>query len=292
MQRSEGEKVIGRFGSNFRIAGEIAGHVIRHPSTIVSLGEKPIAASFDIAANCNLRCQHCYLYEKEHQKEEFNDDSFLEQVRQFRQEQPGIIAATWVGGEPMWRKELLRKAVKLFPFNWVVTNGTVPIDGQWHNTAFFISIDGPKDIHNQIRQPWKVAREDTEYSVYDRAKHTANTATASVHVPTTINRLNADTIPALVNEWKMETAVRGFAFSLHTPQVNDTRSSGMSETDEAFFLQPDERKITVEMLIDLKRQFGSFIMMSEEQIRLLLPENQLVAFGGNCPLSKTVVSLD
>jgi Fe-coproporphyrin III synthase len=81
-------------------------------SLVTGKGRMPMAASIDIAANCNLRCQHCYLYEKDHQQEGIDTDAaFMAAVRQFRRDYPTILHCTWVGGEPMWRKELLRKCI-------------------------------------------------------------------------------------------------------------------------------------------------------------------------------------
>ena len=279
-----------RLGNYVNGAGRLAATIIQHPEIFTSGGKTPITASIHIAANCNLRCKHCFLYGKEHELAEVEDERFLDQVKNFKQEHPSIFHSNWLGGEPLWRKELLRKAVRLFPINWVVTNGTIPIDGEWYNTAFFISIDGTRKIHNQIRQPWKAG--SSQYSVYDRAKHTANSASAPTFVHTTINQLNAHTIPDLVNEWKNDTTVGGFQFSLHTPQKIRTRESGMSPIDERLFLQPEERSQVVGVLHDLKDQYGNFVLMTHGQIDLLSPDAQLVAYGKNCPLPDMVVSVD
>ena len=99
---------------------------------------KLVGASIDVAANCNLRCKHCYLYEKDHVEEELTDAQFLDHLDQFRKDYPTIIHCTWVGGEPLYRRELVREGVKRFPLNWIITNGTIPINGKWtNNTAIF-----------------------------------------------------------------------------------------------------------------------------------------------------------
>ena len=263
-------------------AGTLLRATVKHPEGVIDMfkrGETPMAASIDIAANCNLRCQHCYLYEKGHQEEGIDDpNEFLAKVREMRDQNPGIVHVTWVGGEPMWRKEVLRETVKIFPTNWVITNGTIPVDGEWQNTAFFISIDGTETIHNQIRQPWKQAKRGLQalplveevpeqrrpgFNIYRRAKDTARTATAPVYVHSVINKLNAGVIPELVDEWYKEGNVRGFAFSLHTPMIDQARESGMTENDERLFLSDEERTKVVVMLLALKKQYGKFIAMSD-----------------------------
>ena len=263
--------------------------VIKHPEIL--RGELPIAASIDITSNCNLRCSHCYFYGKEHIHEELEDESFLKQVRQFRKEYPSIFQCTWVGGEPLWRKELLRESVKEFPINWVVTNGTIPIDGSWYNTAFFISIDGTKPLHDANRRPWRKGKTG-HYSVYDRAKEVANRATAPVFVHTVINRKNLAIITELVEEWRRETSIGGFQFSLYTPRELEVADASINPRGERLFLEPSERRKAVETLHRLKERFGDFILMTDKQIELLSPENQKAVFGKNCPIPRMVVSVN
>lgn len=274
--------------SNLKTGGELVVHVAKHLDAVIAFPNKPFSASIDVTPNCNLRCQHCYLFGKGHQEEKFRDQEFLEEVKKFKQKFLQIAHCTWVGGEPMWRKEVLREAVKMFPLNWVVTNGTIPITGKWHNTAFGISIDGTHDIHNDIRQTWKAK----DYDVYDRAKRTAQTATAPVYIHTVINQLNYGVIPALVEEWHRDTMVRGFQFSIHTPQKDKIRESGMTEQDERLYLGSEDRRSIVEMLLSLKKTYGDFIGLSTDQIKLYLPENQTEIYGKNCPLPKSTISLD
>ncbi|MBI2074253.1 MAG: 4Fe-4S cluster-binding domain-containing protein [Candidatus Levybacteria bacterium] len=285
-----------------KVTGTLVKAIAAHPEGAISIfsrGNRPIGASFDIAANCNLRCQHCYLFNKDHQEEGIsNEEEYLATLRRIKQENPSIVHVTWVGGEPMSRKRLLREAVKVFSTNWVVTNGTIPIDGEWKNTAFFISIDGTEEVHNKIRQPYRKTLTNVPqgqeltmatYNVYQRAKKNCQTATAPTLVHTVINKINKDTITDLVAEWKKDTPVRGFAFSLHTPKVDKTGASGMSENDKKLFLPDNERRTVVEMLLELKKQYGNFIIMSDEQIRDFLPERQLEVFGANCALARGAV---
>lgn len=281
----------------FRTIAKLVSAGIKHPEITANLltrGDTPFATSIDIAANCNLRCQHCYLFGKEHQEEGINgDDAFLNKVREFRKQNPSIVQCTWVGGEPMFRKELLRKAVTFFPFNWVVTNGTIPIDGEWKNTSFWISIDGTEEAHNKIRQPWKQSGNAKPlYNVYKRAKVIAKNATAPVFVHTVINKTNVGTIPDLVKEWETNGNVGGFKFSLHTPMIEPTKESGMTENDEKLFIGGQERLEAVKMLRTLKKIHGDFVLMSEAEIDSFLPENQKKVFDSNCRVVKGVSSVD
>lgn len=286
------------FMESLGVAARLGKVAIQHPEGVVSLftqGNEPVAASIDVTPNCNLRCNHCYLYEKPYQEEGTNSDKFLEKVKQLKEQHPGLIHCTWVGGEPMSRKTILREAVKIFPSNWVVTNGTVPIDGEWKRTTFFLSIDGTEGAHNKIRQPWqKAAVKDSSplANVYQTAKKTAKTATAPVFVHTVINKVNLPTIPDLVAEWRKDGFVRGFAFSLHTPIVDPSRPSGMSESDEKLYLSDDQRREIVSTLLGLKKQNGKFIGMSESMIKNILPEKKDKVWNKRCSLTTAVFSAD
>src|SRR3972149_3903224 len=300
-------------GNELVVVVRLLKDVVKHPSGMFSFitgrGEVPLSASIDIAANCNLRCQHCYLYGKDHQEEGIADEMFLEAVKQFKKDYPAVLHCAWVGGEPLLRKEVLRKCVGFFQANWVVTNGTIPIDGKWPNTSFNISIDGTEEIHNQIRQPWKSSKQvqsaespmlgekqeaslPVKWNVYQRAKQNANKSTAPVYVHTVINQLNMPVISELVAEWKETTTVRGFVFSLHTPQFVPERKSGMTENDERLFIPLEQRRDVVAILHRLKSQYGKFIIMTPSEIENYLPERLERVFDTKCRVVGTVVSMD
>lgn len=115
---------------------------------------EPGSASIDISTACNLRCAHCYVYRNERVPYEFNrlpqmsDEEWIARIERLKEEHPHIAHTTWVGGEPLLKKELLRKGVRLFKYNWVITHGTIPIPDDFKNTAFIVSLDGPEEYHD------------------------------------------------------------------------------------------------------------------------------------------------
>ena len=106
---------------------------------LISEGKKPIGLSVDTTYRCNLKCKHCYFRKQKH-KNELSVEEWLPILREWHKK--GVIHCTWVGGEPLLRKELIEKGKEIFPFNWVITNGTISIP-DWKDVTFFVSIDGP-----------------------------------------------------------------------------------------------------------------------------------------------------
>lgn len=253
----------------------------------------PVVGSLEATRQCNLRCRHCYLFRDDVVViNDISDNKRLQKLRQLQKKYPLLSHMTFVGGEPMLKKSFLREAVKVFPFNWIVTNGTIPIDGVWpKRTAFHVSIDGTKKIHDDIRRTAKKISND-KFSVYERAKQTVNTATAPVYIHTVINKKNMHCLEDLLTEWKQETKAKGFVFSFHTPEKDLSRSSGISKEDEKLFLDGKEKQKVVKDLLRLKELFGNYIVMDKKQIELFLPKNQHLVFGNKCLVPMVDISLD
>lgn len=252
----------------------------------------PFAASFDVTNKCNLACRHCYLRDTDLEGSNLNSDGRLEKLREIRKTNPQLQHMTFVGGEPLLEKPFLRKAVNLFPFSWIVTNGTIPIDGEWPSRcAFNISIDGTKEIHDNIRR-LKNGVVNERFSVYEKAKANTNTATAPVHIHTVINKENAGCLQDLLAEWKRDTKAKGFVFSFQTPQRDQSRKSGMSESDEKLYLEGAERRAVVDNLLKMKKSYGDFILMTENQIKYYLAENSSLVYGRNCLVPNFTISFE
>ena len=124
---------------------------------------------------CNLNCDHCYYTEKGDMYRSCGagnrmtiSDELLEKfTRQFSeaQTQPQVLF-TWHGGEPLMRPiSFYEKALRLqrqyarghIIDNCLQTNGTLLTD-EWceffrrNNFLIGISIDGPKEFHDEYRR--------------------------------------------------------------------------------------------------------------------------------------------
>lgn len=211
--------------------------------------------AIDVTARCNLRCKHCYFFEQgysaDHELSVAEWVARLEALRRRVWPRPYVAyQCSWVGGEPLLRRDLIERCRRFFPYNIVVTNGqlTLPF---WPDVHFFVSIDGTREAHDAIRG---------ERS-YDRAKQNADRDDLEVMITVCLNRLNAGTVEELVREWD-RTSVRHIAFEFHTP------IRGLAD-DAELALAPAERDELLELILCLKEIYGHFILPPPRTYRLM-----------------------
>lgn len=233
----------------------------------VYLRRRPVfAASFDITNRCNLKCQHCY-FQKQDQPTELSAADWLTLFRRLRR--AGVYHASFVGGEPLLRSAVVRAGTEIFPFNWLVTNGTLPLP-RLPRTTIFVSIDGPAKVHDQIRGQ----------GVYQQARQNIQDYASPVYLGTVINRLNKNYLEEIVTEWQT-TNVAGINFDFHSPTT----------LRDPLSLAPAERDQTIRELQRLKAKYQNFILLSETVLKLLRSQNSSQVTK-DCPLPKHVQSFD
>ena len=160
-----------------------------------------ISLSFDITAKCNLRCSHCYIYKQETEKwgmnklpEETHDHKYW-LIQRVKQQHPRIVHSTLVGGEPLMPRvaePLTRRITRLFPLNWIVTNGTFPIPEDYDTpeslTTFIISLDGYEGLHDSLRGR----------GVFRRAMDNVEDSSSRMYSHSVITRANKDDLERFV----------------------------------------------------------------------------------------------
>ena len=107
-------------------------------------------AEVDVTDNCNLRCKHCYHF---HGKDDFKTQELSIHVWEKRFNElykSGIRSILLVGGEPALRIDVLMVADRIFPFVYVITNGTIRIPEEF-NYRLLVSIDGSRKTNDSIR---------------------------------------------------------------------------------------------------------------------------------------------
>lgn len=107
-------------------------------------------AEVDVTDNCNLRCRHCYHF---HGKDSFRTQELSTHVweKRFRElYKSGTRIVLMVGGEPALRIDVLMLADRIFPFVYVITNGTIKIPEEF-NHRLFVSIDGTRKTNDSLR---------------------------------------------------------------------------------------------------------------------------------------------
>jgi len=115
----------------------------------IAFGVKYFAEA-DVTDNCNLRCKHCYHF---HSKGDFRTQELPIHVweKRFRElHKSGIRHILVVGGEPALKNDVLMLVDQIFPFVYVITNGTIKIPEEF-NHRLFVSIDGSQKTNDLIR---------------------------------------------------------------------------------------------------------------------------------------------
>jgi uncharacterized protein len=127
----------------------------------------------NVTDNCNLRCRYCpytctHLGKRSHQKKYMTQDvakKSIDYLLEHSTEQKGFIAVGFYGGEPLLNFQLIKWCIKYIsniytkdvPIIYsITTNGTL-INKEVieflikNNVVLFISLDGPKKIHDNHR---------------------------------------------------------------------------------------------------------------------------------------------
>jgi len=202
----------------------------------------PVVASFDVTNRCTLRCKHCYWWFQEHPTE-LHEDIFYDKVREIKTIHPTLVAAIWMGGEPLLRKDLVGKCKSLFSFNEVITNGTLPLPF-WKDVRFACSVDGTKEYHEIQRG------KDT----YERIKKNINRSDLKVHIICVLTRLNQVCLEDFVEEWR-QTHIKNIGFGFYTP------IEGKEDNDQ-IWLNFQERDRVIDRILKLKKKYPHFINSS------------------------------
>jgi MoaA/NifB/PqqE/SkfB family radical SAM enzyme len=108
----------------------------------------PLIVNYDITSRCNLNCEHCYWRKTNNSWEELSDEEW--ETVFWEHKKRGAIAAYLTGGEPVLRLNVIMTANRIFDEIGIISNGTIKIP-EFVQRRIFVSLDGPREIHNKIR---------------------------------------------------------------------------------------------------------------------------------------------
>jgi MoaA/NifB/PqqE/SkfB family radical SAM enzyme len=220
------------------------------------------AAMVNITNHCNLACKHCFIYRDGNPNQapdsiraEMGDADMLETLEGLR-DRHGIRTMLWMGGEPLLKKKLLARGVRLFARNTITTNGTAPLPDFGPGVHYVVSLDGPEALNDELRGE----------GVFRRVLRTLSALPpgfgSTVQVQCVVTRRNQDHLASLVEALRA-TPIGWMTFSFYVPQRDDQTGNAW-ETNA-------ERAGAVREVLRLKAASGGFIRNSRRSLELMLP---------------------
>ena len=158
---------------------------------------------------------------------------------------------SWVGGEPLLRKEMIQRCRRHFRYNTVVTNGMIPLP-DWRDVNWYVSIDGDEETHDYLRdRPGAHAR---------ARRHVGQSVHLGITIAYCITLRNAHCIERVVRDWR-SLGAKHITFDFYTP------IDGV--TDDDLWIPLDERDRILDRLIALSRLHQGFFVIPERVFRLM-----------------------
>lgn len=232
--------------------------------------------SIDVTNKCNLRCKHCYFFSYDQERgPELAIPEWLSRIEQMQKGKGAFFSCTWVGGEPLLRRELIEQGRRFFRANRVVTNGTLPLPN-WSDVEFHISIDGTEKLHDEIRGQGCYAK--IKRNLAENSAEGLNVAIACC-----LNRANVDCIEPLIEEWKQIPHIRHALFDFFTP---------IKGVKEDLWLTFEERDRIIERLNALRLKHGDFIGGPPSTHDFMRSTKRHRSIGNNCVFVRNGAAFD
>ena len=168
--------------------------------------ELPRVASYEITSNCNLKCAHCYWWKSGNSKKELSSEEWTEVFLDHKSK--GVSMAFLTGGEPSLRPDVIDSADRIFTAVAIVSNGIEKVASHIER-RIFISIDGPREVHNRIRGA----------DIFDKVIENIRNDKRVIISPT-LSMLNYKYIDELV-QIARDSNVEGITFALYTSHSDE-----------------------------------------------------------------------
>lgn len=232
----------------------------------------PHIVNYDITSQCNLNCEHCYWRKTLNSKEELSDEEWEKIFLGHKKR--GTTAVYLTGGEPALRLNVIIIANRIFNEIGIVSNGTIKIP-EYIQRRIFISIDGPKEIHNRIRR----------VDVFDKILNNIQDDKRVILTPT-LSTSNYKYIDELIDITR-KSNVEGITFSTYTSH---------SETADPLLLEGEKLAWTVKKLKEVWMKNREIVLLTprimnlfkrkEHYKRCFFRENNSISFDAKMNVKK------
>jgi MoaA/NifB/PqqE/SkfB family radical SAM enzyme len=203
-----------------------------------------------------------------------SDDEILETLAALR-DRHGIVSMLWMGGEPLLRRALLARGVRLFRMNTVTTNGTVPLVDLGPDVLYVVSLDGPEDLNDALRGTGTFRR------VMRTLARLPPPFRSPVQVQCVVTRRNQGRLGELVEALR-GTRAGWITFSFYVPRAGDVGADAWPTNED--------RRAAVEEVMRLKALHPTFVRNSARSLALMLPR-EAKRVTDACPARDAVLPL-
>jgi MoaA/NifB/PqqE/SkfB family radical SAM enzyme len=235
----------------------------------------------NVTNHCNLSCAHCFVFREGNPnlapasiRDEMSDEAMLETLVGLR-ERHGIRSALWMGGEPLLRRRLIERGIRLFEGNTVTTNGTIPLFDFGPETLYVVSLDGPEDLNDAIRGAGVYRR------VMRNLERLPSDLASPVQVQCTVTKRNQHRLEELVEAVKA-TRVGWMTFSFLVPRSDDRGEDAWADNHE--------RAEAVREVMRLRGEHPGFVRNSMRSLELMLPPHA-ERITAACPARDVILPL-
>lgn len=240
------------------------------------------AAIVNVTNRCNLHCEHCFVYRDGNPNEaprrasdEIGDDALLATIEALR-DRHGIASMLWMGGEPLLRRRLIARGVRLFARNTVTTNGTIPLPDLGRSVLYVVSLDGPEDLNDAIRGRGVYRR------VMGRLASLPEGFSSPVQVQCVVTRRNWRRVAELVAAVEAHPRIGWMTFSFHVPGRDERGGDAWDDTAG--------REEAVHEALRLKAAHPATVRNSRLSLELMRPP-ECRRVTGDCPARRFVLPL-
>ncbi|MBU0967489.1 MAG: radical SAM protein [Proteobacteria bacterium] len=239
---------------------------------------------FFVTSRCNLRCSHCFLWQKLDDK---HDELDLDEIRKVAENLTDISSLSLTGGEPFLRNDL-NEIARIFCKQRTVrslgiaTNGTlgdrvlptVETLLEEHvvpELSIQVSLDGLETTHDLIRSKSGAFRK-AEATLFALLKLRQRFPTLSVHAALAVQNANLDELEDFIERFRSQRVplrfniVRGGSFGVFQLPRQAYGSFDPRDKEESFLSLEELKKIYE--ILKRKNEDGGFRFWSERQERI------------------------